>query len=84
MKKKGNKKMLTPRQKVIHNPIPTSATRASAQALIPTHPLLENVAFCLSFKQRKEHKCILNLKCVHEVCFGLEAYRDGVMNYFLS
>ena len=24
MKKKGNKKMPTPRQKVIHNPIPTS------------------------------------------------------------
>ena len=24
MKKKGNKKMHTPRQKVIHNPIPTS------------------------------------------------------------
>ena len=65
MKKKGNKNMPTPRQKVIHNPIPTpffqstrreigsettdnlsednpvkNAYRASAHALILTHPYI--------------------------------------------
>ena len=66
MKNKGNKKMLTPRQKVIHNPIPSSAIPVPAlrHSYLYTHPLLENVALFV-FKQKKEHKCILNLKCVY-------------------
>ena len=53
MKKKGNKKIHTPRQKVIHNPIP-----ASAYVLI-SHPyifvMLKNVAlFVRNVKLGKE------------------------------
>ena len=69
MKKKGNKKMPTPRHKLIHNPIPTSLFLSSPQCISYSQ---FNVVFSLpnaftTNKQNSEQRC-----------------RDGVMNEFVS
>ena len=71
MKKKGNKKMPTPRHKLIHNPIPTSLFLSSKQCISCSQ---FNVKMFFSLpnafttnKQNSEQRC-----------------RDGVMNEFVS
>ena len=69
MKKKGNKKMPTPRHKLIHNPIPTSLFLSSPQCISYSQ---FNVVFSLpnafiTNKQNSEQRC-----------------RDEVMNEFVS
>ena len=69
MKKKGNKKMPTPRHKLIHNPIPTYLFLSSPQCISYSQ---FNVVFSLpnaftTNKQNSEQRC-----------------RDGVMNEFVS
>ena len=71
MKKKGNKKMPTPRHKLIHNPIPTSLFISSPQCISYSQ---FNVKMFFSLpnafttnKQNSEQRCM-----------------DGVMNKFVS
>ena len=69
MKNKGNKKMPTPRHKLIHNPIHTSLFLSSPQCISYSQ---FNVVFSLpnaftTNKQNSEQRC-----------------RDGVMNEFVS
>ena len=69
MKKKGNKKMPTPRHKLIHNPIPTSLFLSSPQC-ISCSQFNVKMFFSNAFTTNKlnsEQRC-----------------RDGVMNEFVS
>ena len=71
MKKKGNKKMPTPRHKLIHNPIPTSLFLSSPQCISYSQFNVKMFFLCLMHsqqnKQNSEQRC-----------------RDGVMNEFVS
>ena len=69
MKKKRNKKMPTPRQKVIHNPIPTSLFK------ILTHFMY--IGICISV-------CIALFSIKKQQFQEKQRCRDGVMNDFLS
>ena len=68
MKKEGNKKMPTPRHKLIHNPIPTS---------------LFWILFvcCECIRQRKS---IFTLNWLHEIHCGLERNKDVGMGLWMS
>ena len=71
MKKKGNKKMLTLRQEVVDNPIPTS--------------LLFNKRSCAHYKSccHLSFNCITSIhKKLH--IRNEQGFRDGVINDFLS
>ena len=71
MKKKGNKKMPTPRHKLIHNPIPTSLFLSSPQCISCYQFNVKMFFLCLvhsqQTKQNSEQRC-----------------RDGVMNEFVE
>ena len=71
MKKKGNKKMPSPRHKLIHNPIPTSLFLSRLQC---SQFDVKIFPFCLMHSQQTKKQ---NFKA-EQRC------RDGVMNEFVS
>ena len=74
MKKKGNKKMPTPRQKVIHNPIPTSLFLSRPQYIYITCQQFDVKMFSLpNAFTTKRQKFRVGQRC-----------KDGVMNEFVS
>ena len=75
MKTKGNKKMHKPRQKVIHNPIPTSLFLSRPQHTLGRHLEVKMCSFSLPnpFITNKQSFLLAKQRC-----------RDGVMNDFLS
>ena len=68
MKKKGNKKMPTPRHKLIHNPIPTSLFLSRPQYILCQQ---FDVMFSLPNANKQNFKA--EQRC-----------RDGIMNEFVS
>ena len=68
MKKKGNKKMPTPRHKLTHNPIPTSLFLSSSQCIsIQCEDVSSLPNAFTTNKRNSEQRC-----------------RDGVMSEFVS
>ena len=68
MKKKGNKKMPSPRYKLIHNLIPTSLF------------CFKFCVCCECIRQRKKS----SPNWLHEISLLKQRCRDGVMNEFVS
>ena len=68
MKKEGNKKIPTPRHKVIHNPIPTS---------------LFCCLFVVNALGKEKSKNILTSNCLHEIHCGRERNKDVGMGLCL-
>ena len=70
MKKKGNKKMPTPKQKCIQNPIPTSLLDCVNIMLVNKVPIVHTHCSIFTHKQK------INIRTKQQC-------RDGVMNEFL-
>ena len=70
MKKKGNKKMPSPRHKLIHNPIPTSLFLSRLQ--------------CSQFDVKIFFLYLMHSQQTNNIFKAEQRCRDGVMNEFVS